>query len=136
MSRLIASTANTITCVSRPSQYGVNTTGPRTSNAPTTNHATLRYALRSGTAFRPSRSRAAIQPGRFDREDDHHRREQREIRQLRNQRPAEAVDQADDHAAGESALQAAHPADDHDDERQRPRIQIRARIPAQERPPT
>src|SRR6185503_8447333 len=112
MSRLIARIAKIIIWVTRPTQYDVKNTGPATSS---TNAARMRTTLTSSAAL----LRTAIQSRRLDREHDRHRREQREVRQLGDQRLAEVVDQADDDAADERAFEAAHAADDHDEERER-----------------
>src|SRR6266850_2804171 len=121
MSRLIARIAKIVICVSRPTQYELRNGGTAMRRTTRTTYATVCL---------PS----AIQSRRLDGEDDDHRREEREVRQLRHERLAEIVEQADDDAADERAFQAAHPADDDDDKRQWEEIEIDARITAENGP--
>src|ERR1700704_643123 len=54
------------------------------------------------------RSLPPEQPGRLDRENQRHRRVQREVGNLRKQRLAEVVGQSDDQRADRRAAEAAH----------------------------
>src|SRR5947207_2081914 len=116
MSRLIARIAKMSACVSSPIQYELKNGGAATRR---TKSATLLPA--------------AIQPGWLDRDHDHHRREEREVRQLRHQRLPEVVDESDHETADEGALQTAHAADDDDHECEREQIEIHPGISAENR---
>src|SRR6476646_3740563 len=98
MSRLMARMAKITICVSRPIQYGLRNAGAAASRTA------------AGTSVRtpmtPAVLGAAIETGGLDREHEHHRRKQREVRQFRNERLAEIVDEPDDDAADERALEA------------------------------
>src|SRR5687768_17087160 len=122
MSRLIASIARMRISVSRPTQYDDNTSGPTRRTAPRTPAIANRPAFAPEALRRGRLSSATIQPGRFEREDYHHRRKQRAVRQLRDERLAEVVDHADDDAADEGALETPHAADDHHDKRERQEV--------------
>src|SRR5687767_10256704 len=72
------------------------------------------------------------QSGRLHGEDQSHRRIQREIRYFREQRLAEVVGQAHQQRADRGAAEAAHAADDHDCERERQHLEIKAGVNAEE----
>src|SRR5580704_10629843 len=80
--------------------------------------------MTSATAARPTitiriftRSRAmscpSEQPGRLHRQEQGHRRIEREVGDFGKQRPAEIVGEPDDQRADRGAAEAAHAADDH-----------------------
>src|SRR3954452_2109513 len=70
------------------------------------------------------RSLPPEQSGRLDREDQHHRRVQREIGKLRKQRLAEVVGEADGESADGCAAKAAHAANDDNGESDRHHLEV------------
>src|SRR6266542_2475408 len=117
-------------CVSRPTQYVERNGGPATSSTATA----IRTGSRQLSSTPDRRSPAAIQPRRLDGQHEHHRRKEREVRELRHERLAEVVDHADGYAADEGALETAHAADDDDDKRERQEIEVNPRVAAEDRP--
>src|SRR5262245_24101409 len=77
-------------------------------------------------------SRASEETGRTDSEDGGHGREKREVRQLGEERLAEVVEEPDQEASDQGPAQAAHPADDNDDERVGEDLEVRAGVHAEE----
>src|SRR6185436_7067882 len=77
-------------------------------------------------------SLSSEQTSRLDREDQRHRCVQREVGNLREQRLAEVVGQANDQRADSGAAQAPHAADDHDGECDRQHLEVEAGIDAEE----
>src|SRR6476620_2663896 len=78
------------------------------------------------------RSLASEQPGRLDRQDQRHRRVEREIGHFGKERLAEIVGQADEQRADGGAAEASHPADDHHCEGDRQHLKVQAGIDAEE----
>src|SRR5215472_6330675 len=72
-------------------------------------------------------SGAPHQTGRPHREDHNHRQKDREQRQLRKPGIAEIVDESNEQARPESALDAAEPAHGHDNEGEEHDLEVRAR---------
>src|SRR6185312_12401993 len=68
------------------------------------------------------------QTGRLDRQDQRHRRIQREVGDFREQRLAEVVGEADQQRADGRAAEAAHAADDDDGEGERQHFEIQPGI--------
>src|SRR5256886_8728105 len=86
---------------------------------------------------RPARARESSRAEESrgpQREDDGHRREDREHREAGEQDLAERVEQAHQQAAEQRALEAAEAADDDDDEGEQQDLEIGAGIDADERP--
>src|SRR5256886_6328671 len=92
---------------------------------------------RSGARPRPARARESSRAEESrgpQREDDGHRREDREHREAGEQDLAERVEQAHQQAAEQRALEAAEAADDDDDEGEQQDLEIGAGIDADDRP--
>src|SRR5665647_3451012 len=78
-------------------------------------------------------SLSSKQAGRFDRQDQNHRRIEREIGDFREQRLAEIIGEADRQRADRGAAQAAHAADNDHRESERQHLEIEAGINAEKR---
>src|SRR5574341_1336798 len=125
-SRLPAAIAAIMPSVRRITTY-VGSTGGRTTSRPTP-AATARTADGRGPMSGP-----AEQPARPGGEDDAHGAEQREVGDLREQRLAEVVGEAEDDRGQQGAAEAPHAADDHDDERVRQDLEVEPGVDAHER---
>src|SRR4051794_20392179 len=77
-------------------------------------------------------SLSSEQTGWLDRQDQRHWRVQREVGNLREQRLAEIVGEANDQRADRGAAQASHAADDHHGECDRQHLEIEPRVDAEE----
>src|SRR5450755_2796221 len=96
-----------------------------TMNASTTSAAaTIRILLCWLTIGR--RLLTSEQAGWLHRQDQNHRRVEREVGNLREQRLAEIIGEADEQRADRGAAQASHPADNDHREGQRQHFEIKA----------
>src|SRR5689334_12671514 len=82
--------------------------------------------------FMRRRSLPSEQPGRLDRQDQRHRRVEREIGDLGKKRLAEIVRKAHEQRADGGAAEASHPTDDHHGKGDRQHLEVQAGIDAEE----
>src|SRR5215470_7031144 len=127
MSRLMAKIPRTnARVISRIMNELVNgASSPRPINTATTANSLLPVGMRS-------RSLPSKQTRRFHRQDQGHRRVERKIGDLWEQRLAEIIRQADDQRPDRRAAQAAHTADDDDREGDGQDLEVEPGINAQE----